>query len=70
MSPPYWPYRCCRCSRFVSNPVVTFNVESILKERGDCSRCGAGVELVPLCWEDWFGEDCEPTGKLIEAGAR
>jgi hypothetical protein len=56
-NPPYWPYRCRKCQRFVSNPVCTFNVERITSERGDCRRCGPGVELMPLAWEDWFSDD-------------
>jgi len=57
--PPYWPYRCGTCSRFVSNPVATVQAEErITDERGDCSRCGRGVKLAPgLSWEDWFGWD-------------
>lgn len=63
-SPPWWPYRCKQCARFVSNPVVTtgpppegvwFTDVVIADERGDCSRCGPGVSLAPLAWEDWFG---------------
>lgn len=54
-SPPWWPYRCAQCARFVSNPVVTHNDERILDERGDCSSCGPRVPLQGLAWEDWFG---------------
>lgn len=55
--PPYWPYRCRRCARFVSNPTVKVNeIEGALADaRGDCSRCGSEVELAPTMWEDWFG---------------
>lgn len=63
--PPYWPYQCKKCSRYVSNPVVTHSVEEIVAERGDCSRCGPGVDLWPLCWEDWFGEDYDPYAAIL-----
>ena len=70
--PPYWPYRCKKCMRFASNPKVTYNLERIVDERGDCTRCGPGVELMQLCWEDWFGDDFDPEdailGKLRASG--
>ena len=58
--PPYWPYRCATCKRFVSNPRVKHNAHGITDERGDCSRCGDGVKLVGLSWEDWFSDDYDP----------
>jgi hypothetical protein len=58
--PPYWPYRCATCKRFVSNPRVEHNAERITDERGDCSRCGPNVKLVGLSWEEWFPEDYYP----------
>jgi len=53
------------CSRFVSNPTVAYNCERIVAERGDCSRCGPGVPLMPLAWEDWFAEDFDPYEALL-----
>jgi hypothetical protein len=57
--PPYWPYRCEGCSRYVSNPRCTYNEDRILSTAGDCKCCGPGVPLLPLAWEDWFGWDDE-----------
>jgi hypothetical protein len=65
--PPYWPFRCEQCSRFASNPKVTYNLDGIVDERGDCSRCGDGVKLIPLSWEDWFPEDFDPEEALLAA---
>jgi len=52
----------------VSNPRVKYNMESIIDERGDCSRCGPQVKLVPLGWEDWFGYE-DPYGAMVESRA-
>lgn len=65
MSPPYWPFQCKRCCRYVSKPRVTYNCERIVREIGNCSRCGDDVELVPLCWEDWFGWDFDPYDSIM-----
>lgn len=65
--PPYWPFRCATCKRFVSNPKVTHSWERITDERGDCSRCGPGVKLVGLCWEDWFSDDYDPEAAILAA---
>lgn len=62
--PPYWPYQCRACSRYVSNPRATYNAERIVTETGDCTRCGPGVALWPLCWEDWFGWDTDPYAEI------
>lgn len=70
MSPPYWPFRCKQCSRFVSNPQVWVDGwgERIVRERGDCSRCGEDVDLAgPLAWEDWFGYGDDP--EMLESDA-
>ena len=68
--PPYWPFRCGTCSRFVSNPRCFHNSEHITGEFGDCSRCGPGVKLAPgLAWEDWFTEDYVPAGDIAGAEA-
>lgn len=66
--PPYWPYQCQACCRYVSNPRVRFNTQRIVAEIGDCSRCGPGVPLVPLCWDDWFG-DSDPVGEPLTEAA-
>jgi hypothetical protein len=70
--PPYYPFRCAACSRFVSNPKVTYNMNRITKEQGDCSRCGPGVTLKPLSWEDWFDDDFDPEEAIfaVMKGAR
>jgi hypothetical protein len=59
--PPYWPFQCRECARFVSNPRITFRASSdpwndvvIDTETGDCSKCGKRVALKPLGYDDWF----------------
>ncbi|MET8985894.1 hypothetical protein ABZW49_10635 [Nonomuraea wenchangensis] len=66
-APPYWPFRCATCKRFVSNPRVRHNASRITKQWGDCSRCGEGVDLVPLSWEDWFDDDYDPEEAVFVA---
>lgn len=66
-APPYWPFRCAACKRFVSNPRVKHNAERITEQRGDCSRCGPNVDLLPLSWEDWFSDDYDPEEAVFVA---
>lgn len=63
--PPYWPYRCRACSRFVANPRVWHNAEHITRQVGDCGRCGPDVPLVPLGWDDWFPDDYDPLDAIL-----
>lgn len=74
-SPPYWPYRCAACARFVSNPQVQLGADPnpwavvrIVAETGDCKKCGPQVPLCRLGWDDWFADDYDPTA-LAALGA-